>query len=44
MFALDSASAFFGFATHGGDQALYRQAPKPGMTEALLDSRLTVRA
>jgi homoserine O-acetyltransferase len=34
------ASVFFGFATNGGDQALYRQAPSREKADALLDSRL----
>jgi homoserine O-acetyltransferase len=34
------ASVFFAFATNGGDQALYRQAPTRKQADALLDARL----
>src|SRR5688572_19775656 len=34
------ASVFFAFATNGGDQALYRQAPTREKADALLDARL----
>ena len=34
------ASTFFAFATSGGDQALYRQAPTREKADALLDARL----
>src|SRR5678809_241476 len=34
------ASVFFGIATSGGDQALYRQAPTRQKADELLDRRL----
>jgi homoserine O-acetyltransferase len=34
------ASVFYSFATSGGDQALYRQAPTREKADALLDARL----
>ncbi|MBK0392768.1 alpha/beta fold hydrolase [Ramlibacter algicola] len=34
------ASTFFAFATSGGDQSLYRQAPTREKADALLDARL----
>ena len=34
------ASVFFAFATNGGDQALYRQAPTREKADQLLDARL----
>lgn len=36
------ASVFFGFATNGGDQALYKAAPTREKADALLDARLKV--
>jgi homoserine O-acetyltransferase len=37
------ASVFFAFATNGGDQALYRQAPTREKADALLDARLKAK-
>ena len=34
------ASAFYGLATNGGNQALYKAAPNRDKADALLDSRL----